>query len=103
MRVRTLAAPLGFALALALSAGCIAPTMALLDIGDANAEVAGAKAAQAEKWAPYEYTAAVLYLAQAKDRIGYSGTYYQEAYEYAEKASKFANQAKEKAENHPKE
>lgn len=77
--------------------------MTLVDLSDAEAEIAAAKAADAPKWAPYEYTAANLYLHQAKDRMGYSGTYYQDAYEYAQKAAEFGKQAKEKALNHPKE
>jgi hypothetical protein len=99
MRARLLAA----ALVLVSSAACVAPGIALVDISAAQAELAAAKTAEAEKWAPYEYTAGDLYLKQAKDRLGYSGTYYQEAYEYAEKSFKFAHQAKEKALNHPKE
>jgi hypothetical protein len=91
------------ALLVAVGAGCIAPGIALVDISAAQSELAAAKVADAEKWAPYEYTAAEQYLKQAKDRMGYSGSYYQEAYEYAEKSSKLAHQAKEKALNHPKD
>ena len=66
-------------------------------------ELAVAKTADAPKWAVYEYTSAELYLHEAKARLGYSGSYYQVAYEYAQKATDFAKQAKEKAQNHPKE
>ena len=86
-----------------LGAGCVAPIMTLVDLSDAEAEIAAAKTADAEKWAPYEYTAAQIYVHEAKDRMGYSGTYYQDAIEYAEKAYELGKQAKEKAENHPKE
>ncbi|MHB8420560.1 MAG: DUF4398 domain-containing protein [Myxococcales bacterium] len=85
------------------SQGCVAPVMTLLDLSDAEAEIAAAKTADAEKWAPYELTSAQLYLHEAKDRLGYSGTHYQTAYEYAEKAAEYGKMAKEKAENHPKE
>ena len=99
MRARLCIAALLFAPAIA----CVAPGIALVDVNSAEAELTAAKTADAEKWAPYEYTAATLYLKQAKDRLGYSGTYYQEAYEYAEKSYKFAHQAKQKALEHPKE
>ena len=91
------------ALLLAPLGACVAPGIALRDISRAQDELAAAKTADADKWAPYEYTAAELYLAQAKDRIGYSGSYYQQAYEYAAKSYNFAHQAKEKALSHPKE
>jgi hypothetical protein len=86
-----------------LASGCVAPIMTMVDLSDAEAEIAAAKTADAPKWAPYEYTSAVLYLHEAKDRMGYSGTYYQNAYEYAQKAAEYAKQGKEKALNHPKE
>jgi hypothetical protein len=86
-----------------LGGGCVAPIMTMVDLSDAEAEIAAAKTADAPKWAPYEYTSAVLYLHEAKDRMGYSGTYYQNAYEYAQKAAEYAKQGKEKALNHPKE
>ncbi len=93
----------GIGLLALASAGCIAPVMTLVDLSDAEAELAAAKVADAPKWAPYEYTSATLYLHQAKDRLGYSGSYYQDAYEFADKAFDFAKLAKEKAESHPKE
>ena len=86
-----------------LTSGCVAPGIALVDVSKASGEIAAAQAADAERWAPYELTAAQLYLKQARDRFGHSGSYYQEAYEYAEKSYKFAHQAKEKALDHPKE
>ncbi|MHB1844141.1 MAG: DUF4398 domain-containing protein [Deltaproteobacteria bacterium] len=94
---------IGIGLLALSSAGCVAPVMSLVDISDAEAEIAAAKVADAPKWAPYEYTSATLYLHQAKDRLGYSGTYYQDAYEFAERAYQFGKLAKEKAESHPKE
>ncbi|HUB06210.1 MAG TPA: DUF4398 domain-containing protein [Myxococcales bacterium] len=90
-------------LSMLAASGCVAPVMTLMDLSDAEAEIAAAKTADAEKWAPYEYTSAELYLHEAKDRLGYSGSYYQTAYEYAQKAAEYAKMAKEKAENHPKE
>ncbi len=102
MRARSLAATL-LAMFAIPAAGCVAPGIALVDMSQAAGELAAAQAADAERWAPYEYTAAQLYLKQARDRFGHSGSYYQEAYEYADKSYKFAHQAKEKALDHPKE
>ncbi len=96
-------ARMALALLALLGSGCVAPIMTMVDLSDAEAEIAAAKTADAVKWAPYEYTSAVLYLHEAKDRMGYSGTYYQTAYEYAQKAAEYAKQGKEKALNHPKE
>jgi hypothetical protein len=94
---------IGMALFALLGGGCVAPIMTMVDLSDAEAEIAAAKTADAPKWAAYEYTSAILYLHEAKDRMGYSGTYYQNAYEYAQKAAEYAKQAKEKALSHPKE
>jgi hypothetical protein len=100
---RTGSALVGLILLALGGSGCVAPIMTMVDLSDAEAEIAAAKSADASKWAPYEYTSAILYLHQAKDRMGYSGSYYQTAYEYAQKAADFGKQAKEKALNHPKE
>ena len=86
-----------------LVGGCVGPVLAMLNFSDAEAEIAAARTADAPKWAPYEYTSATLYLHEAQLLRGYSGAYYQDAYEYAQKAVEFAKLAKEKAENHPKE
>ncbi len=94
---------MGLALLALLSGGCVAPIMTMVDLSGAEAEIAAAKTADAPKWAAYEYTSAILYLHEAKDRMGYSGTYYQVAYEYAQKSKEYAKQAKEKALSHPKE
>jgi len=68
------------------------------DINTAQAQLSAAKTADAPRLAPYEYTLAELYLKQARTRQGSAD--YQEAYEYARKATTFAKQATDKAENH---
>ncbi len=85
------------------SPGCVGPALSISDINAAQAELAAARAADAPKWAPYEYTLADLYLVEAKERLAYSGSYYQQSYEYAKKAYALAREAKEKALNRPKE
>lgn len=97
MRARGFSAAV-LGIALATSAGCVAPAMAMSDINTAQAELSAAKTADAARLAPYEYTLAELYLEQARARMGSSD--YQESYEYARKATGFARQATEKAENH---
>jgi hypothetical protein len=84
-------------LALALALGCVGPAMSLSDIGSAQAELAAAKAADAPRLAPYEYTLADLYLNEARELQAYSGSYYEESYTYARKSYSMARQAKEKA------
>ncbi len=84
-------------MALAANVGCVAPAIAMSDINTAQVEVSAARTADAPRLAPYEYTLAEMYLKQARDRMGTSD--YQESYEYARKATAFARQATEKAEN----
>lgn len=62
---------------------------------DANTQIAAARTASAEKYAPYEWTSANLYLHQARLLVGYSE--YEAAVNFAGKASKFASEAREKA------
>jgi hypothetical protein len=80
---------------LCTSAGC-GPVQYITTVSkDASSEVAAAKAANAEKYAPYEYTAAVEYLHKAKEEEGYadhqaSVRYGRLAIENAAKAKKIA-------------
>jgi Domain of unknown function (DUF4398) len=77
----------------ALSAcGPVQSTAYLLD---ADVALEAARTADAEKYAPYEYTAARLYLLKAREEVGYSD--YDVALDFARKASKYANEAKAKA------
>ncbi len=77
----------------ALSAcGPVQSTAFLLD---ADVALEAARTADAEKYAPYEFTAARLYLQKAREEVGYSD--YDVAVDFAKKASKFANEAKKRS------
>ena len=75
-------------------AGC-GPVKSTSLIMDADVLVEAARTADAEKLAPYEYTAAVTYLHKAREEQGYSD--FEIAIDYAKKAGRFAAAAKEKA------
>lgn len=74
--------------------GC-GPVRATAFVLDAEVQVQAARTAGADKLAPYDWTAANLYLHKAREEIGYSD--YGVAVDFAEKASKYANQARENA------
>jgi hypothetical protein len=61
----------------------------------AAAEVAAAKAAGAEKYAPYEYTSATLFLHKAREEEGYAD--HQAAIRFGKKAEQMARKAKKLA------
>ena len=88
MRVLT-ALPLVAALA---ACGPIRSTSSLIA---ADVELEAARSAGAQKTAAYEYTAAETYLHQARVMAG--AAQYQASQEYADKAFKFAQEAKKKA------
>ena len=84
--------------------GLFATSAALLGCGpvqstayllDADVQIQAARTAGAERYAPYEWTAANLYLRKAREEVGYSD--FQAGVDFAEKASKFANDAREKS------
>ncbi len=77
---------------LSLGCGPIQSTALLLD---ADVALDSARTANAEKLAPYEYTAAHLYLLKAREEVGYSD--FEVAVDFARKAAKFAREAREKA------
>jgi hypothetical protein len=62
---------------------------------DTETMLAAAQTAQAPKLAPYEWTAANLYLAKAKEEVGYSD--YEQATDYGKKAVDFATKARDVA------
>src|SRR5882724_1716881 len=62
---------------------------------DAEVQIEAARTAQSERYAPYEWTAANLYYRKAKEEVGYSD--FEQAVDFAQKASKFANAARENA------
>ena len=75
-------------------AGC-GPVRSTANILDAEVQIQAARTAGAEKLAPYEWTAANLYIHKAREEVGYSD--YQAGVDFAVKASKYANEAREKA------
>lgn len=81
-------------LAVALLAAC-ATIDASRSLVAAEVALEGARAAGAEKQAPYEYTSADLYFQQAREENGHGR--YGAAVEHAQQAARLADQAKAKA------
>jgi hypothetical protein len=76
----------------ALVAGC-GPVEYINQVGiKAASAVSAAKLAQADRYAPYEYTAAVEYLHKAREEAAYAQ--YQDAIEYGRKSEAMANRAR---------
>jgi hypothetical protein len=67
---------------------------------DAEVQIEAARTAGADKWSPYEYAAARLYIHKAREEAGHSQ--YEVAVDFAKKAATFATSAREKAVAHPK-
>ncbi len=86
--------PLAAVVLLGLTAAC-GPTRSTAYLLDADVEIQAAKTAGADKAAPYEYTSANLYLLKAREEVGYSD--FETALDFAEKAAKFAKEARAKA------
>jgi hypothetical protein len=80
--------------AVSVLAAC-GPVKSTANLLDAEVQIQAARTAGAEKLAPYEWTAANLYLHKAREEVGYSD--YQAGVDFAVKASRFANEAREKA------
>ena len=82
-----------FVMAGALGATGCGPIEYLSQVSNrAAAAVAAAKLAQADRYAPYEYTAAEEYLHKAREEGGYAQ--YQDAIEYGRRAEELANRAR---------
>jgi hypothetical protein len=90
----SLARPAICAALLALASGC-GPLQSTAYLLDAAVQIEAARTAQAEKYAPYEWTSANLYIHKAREEVGYSD--FEQAVSYSKKASTFANKAKENA------
>jgi hypothetical protein len=72
--------------------GC-GPVEYISQVGNrAASAVSAAKLAQADRYAPYEFTAAEEYLHKAREEGGYAE--YQDAIEYGQKAEDLANRAR---------
>lgn len=85
---------LAVALVAASSTGC-GPIFSTYLIVDAEAKLAGAKAAEADRYAIYEYTASAEYLHKANEELGFAD--YGPAIDYAYKAADLAAQGTERA------
>ena len=79
--------------ALAL-AGC-GPVQSTAYLLDAEVQIEAARTAQAERYAPYEWTAANLYFRKSKEEVGYSD--FEQAVDFAQKAQKFGTAARDNA------
>jgi Domain of unknown function (DUF4398) len=92
-RLRTLrCVPTVAVLAVAPLLGC-GPVEYISQVGNrAASAVSAAKLAQADRYAPYEYTAAEEYLHKAREEGGYAE--YQDAIEYGRIAEDMANKAR---------
>ena len=84
-----------FLVVCALGAAACGPFQSTSHLLDAQAALDQARVANAEKLAPYEWTAANLYLHKAREEVGYSD--YEHAIRYAQTAAKFASLAREHA------
>ena len=71
--------------------GC-GPVRSSASLADASSQIEAARQAGAEKQAPYEWTAATLYLHKAREEMGRSQ--YEYAVDFARKASTYAAQAR---------
>jgi hypothetical protein len=78
-----------------LSLGGCGPIISTSMIMDAEAKLAAAKAAEAERFAPYEFTAAGEYLHKAHEELGYAD--YGPAIDYAFKAAEAAERGTKRA------
>src|SRR4051812_49535331 len=81
--------------ALAGALAACGPVRSTSNILDAEVQIQAARTAGADKLAPYEWTAANLYIHKAREEVSYSD--YQAGVDFAIKASKYANEAREKA------
>ncbi len=73
------------------NSGC-GPIQSTSFLLDAEAMLEAARTAQAERLAPYEWTAANLYLHKAKEEVGYAD--FEQAVDYSKKAVDFATRAR---------
>lgn len=74
--------------------GC-GPVQSTSYLIDTETMLEAARTAQADKLAPYEWTAANLYLAKSKEEVGYSD--FEQAVDYGKKAVSFATRARDTA------
>jgi Domain of unknown function (DUF4398) len=77
-----------------LAMGC-GPVQSTSYLVDTETMLEAARTAQADKFAPYEWTAANLYLQKSKEEVGFSD--YEQAVDYGKKAVDFATRARDTA------
>jgi hypothetical protein len=77
-----------------LASGC-GPIQSTAYLIDTETMLEAARTAQADKLAPYEWTAANLYYAKSKEEVGYSD--FEQAVDYGKKAVAFATKARDAA------
>ena len=82
-------------LALMLCVSGCGPVQSTSYLIDTETMLEAARTAQADKLAPYEWTAANLYFAKSKEEVGYSD--YEQAVDYGKKAVEFATRARDTA------
>jgi hypothetical protein len=88
----TLAVPVLLALSSASISGC-GPIEYINQVSvKAASAVSAAKLAQADRYAPYEYTAAEEYLHKAREEAGYAE--YEDAIEFGRRAEELANKGR---------
>ena len=90
-----LGARLAIVLAAATLCAACGPVQSTSFLMDAETMLEAARTAQAEKLAPYEWTAANLYLHKSKEEVGYAD--FEQAVDYAKKAVDFATRARDGA------
>lgn len=83
---------------LLLAAGC-GPVQSAAWMMDAEVALQSARTAGAAEKAPYELTSAELYLHKAREELGYSE--YEVALDFARKATRSAQEARERALKNP--
>ena len=81
-------------MATSLMTGC-GPIQSTSYLIDTETMLEAARVAQADKLAPYEWTAANLYFAKSKEEVGYSD--FEQAVDYGKKAVGFATKARDSA------
>lgn len=85
---------LGVLVALVSGLGACGPVQYITQVSQtASGELAAAKAANADKYAPYEYTAAVEYLHKAREEEGYAD--HEAAVHFGKMAADLASKARE--------
>ncbi len=78
-----------------LTAAACGPVQSTAQLVDADRQLRAAREAGAESRAPYEWTAATLYLQKAREEVGHSS--YEIAVQFARKAAQYAIEARERA------